>query len=502
LTSTGRVINTKIYFHFKGWVILENNKEKLGDNHKVRKSIKEKLKKNRKKIIIILAIFLCTLLIIYFGTAIYFMNRYYYGSEINGIDVSLKPVNEVMEQLESQLQTYKLNITERGGRVEQIMAADIGLKYNPENAFQSFKDGQNPFNWLSSLFNEEGYKLTVGTSYDEKMLKEQIDSLQCFDDSNIVEPKNASIKYEGNSYVIVDEINGAKVDKDILFMHAKETVDKKETTIDLEAIDSYIKPQYTSKSQKIIKARDILNKYVSTKITYTFGENEEVVDASIISDWLSVDDNYKVTFTEEKVKEYVDELAEKYNTLGKSKKFVTTAGKTISIKRGDYGWSINKTKETEFLTEAIKEGLIETKEPAYNQTALSHASNGIGNTYVEVDMANQHLWFYKNGKLVVDGPVVTGNVSRGYTTPEGVYRLKYKTRDAVLRGEDYASPVSFWMPFNGGIGLHDASWRSVFGGRIYRTNGSHGCINMQYKVVEVVYNNIRTGTPVICHNNR
>ena len=48
-----------------------------------------------------------------------------------------------------------------------------------------------------------------------------------------------------------------------------------------------------------------------------------------------------------------------------------------------------------------------------------------------------------------------------------VYTLKYKEADAVLRGDKqedgsygYEQPVDFWMPFNGGIGLHDASWRS------------------------------------------
>jgi hypothetical protein len=466
-------------------------------------SITEKPKNNRKKIIIGTTISLGALLVvIYFGMALYFTNHYYIGSEINGISVSGKSVKEVKEQMESELQAYSLSLKERGDKSEQITAADAGLKYNPEEAFENFKDGQNPFKWITSVFNKEGFKATIGTSYDEKLLKEKVDKLACFDNSNIIEPKNAGLKYEDNRYVIVDEINGAKVNKDILYKNVAEAVAMKETAIDLEAIDCYLKPQYTSKSQKIIEARNILNKYVSSKVNYTFGENEEILDGSTISKWLTIDDNYAVTFAEEKVGEYIDSLADKYNTYGKTRKFVTSSGKTINIKRGDYGWSINKDKETEALSTAIKEGQSITKEPAYTRTALSHASNGIGNTYVEIDMAGQHLWFYKNGKLIVQGPVVTGNVSQGHTTPVGIYKLKYKTRNAVLRGQDYAAPVSFWMPFNGGIGMHDASWRSNFGGKIYKTNGSHGCVNMQYKVVEVVYNNIRTGTPVICHNNR
>lgn len=106
---------------------------------------------------------------------------------------------------------------------------------------------------------------------------------------------------------------------------------------------------------------------------------------------------------------------------------------------------------------------------------------------------------YKNGSLVVQGDVVTGNVSENDATPAGVYRLKYKERNATLKGQGYSSPVSYWMPFNGGIGIHDANWRSVFGGEIYKTGGSHGCVNSPYDLAKTVFENIDAGTPVVCY---
>jgi lipoprotein-anchoring transpeptidase ErfK/SrfK len=99
----------------------------------------------------------------------------------------------------------------------------------------------------------------------------------------------------------------------------------------------------------------------------------------------------------------------------------------------------------------------------------------------------------------VEGDVVTGNVSLNDATPVGIYRLKYKEKNATLKGEGYSSPVSFWMPFNGGIGIHDANWRSVFGGEIYKTNGSHGCINSPYNLAQTIFDNINAGTPVVCY---
>ena len=55
------------------------------------------------------------------------------------------------------------------------------------------------------------------------------------------------------------------------------------------------------------------------------------------------------------------------------------------------------------------------------------------------------------------------------------------------------------MPFNGNIGIHDAGWRNKFGGNIYLTNGSHGCINSPPNLANTIFNNIDASTPVICY---
>lgn len=460
----------------------------------------EKPINKHKKIVTGIIISLCTLLVIYFGMAFYFMSHFYFGSEINGINVSGKAVDKVNEQMAYELQAYTLSLKERGGKIEKIKANEAGLKYNSEGEFKIFKEKQNPFKWISAFFNTEASKITEGVKYDEKLLKERVDKLSCFDSNNIIEPKNAGFKYVDNSYVIIDEVVGNKVDKDILYKHIAEAVLKRESAIDLEAIDCYIKPQYTSKSSKIIETKDMLNKYVSSKITYTFGENKEVLDGSTINKWVTTDENYVVTLDEGKVKEYIEALSKTYNTVGKSRNFASSSGRAINVGGGDYGWSINKAKETQALISAIKEGKIIEKEPAYTQAAYANGSNDIGSTYVEIDLTKQHLWFYKNGSLIAQGDVVTGNVSAGHTTPPGIYKLKYKQKDAVLRGPDYAAPVTFWMPFNGGIGLHDASWRNKFGGTIYKTAGSHGCVNCPYNLAKAIFENIQVGTPVVCYN--
>lgn len=459
----------------------------------------EKPVKKLNKVVIGIIISFCTLLVIYFGMVIFFLNHFYFGTEINSINVSGKTVMEVNKLMAAELQSYKLNLKERGGINEQIKAMDVGLKYSSGGEFKDFKDKQNPFKWILVCFTKKDTKMTEGVLYDNKLLKERVDKLSCFDSSKIIEPKNPSFRYTNNGYMILDEVEGNKVIKDILLAQVADAILMKKTNIDLDAINCYVKPQYTSKSQKVIEVKDILNKYVASKITYVFGGSREVLDGSTINKWLTVDDNLNITFDEGKVKNYIDMLTNTYNTIGRTRTFATSSGITINIGSGDYGWSINKAKEIQVLSTAIKEGKTMTKEPAYTQTALSRGQNDIGNTYVEIDLTKQHLWFYKNGTLVAQGDVVTGNVSANHSTPKGVYSLKYKQRNAILRGQDYAAPVNYWMPFNGGIGIHDASWRSVFGGNIYKTAGSHGCINCPYYLAKTIFENIEASTPVVCY---
>lgn len=494
---------------------IDESKEKQGENHEkeavreeeyqekieedpTKNLIKEFIKKH-KKVVIGIAIFLCTLLIIYLGMTQYFTSRFHYNTEVNGIDVSGDTIDEVKEVMATQLQTYTLILIERDGKQEQITASDIGLEYTSDEKLKELKDGQDPFKWILSIFNKNKDEMIVGYTYDEKMLKKSIDDLKCFDSSNLIEPKNPSFKYVDNKYVIVDEVPGNEVDKDSLYTHVVDSILNAETEIDLDALDCYVKPKFNSKSKEVIETSNILNKYISSKITYTFGNDKETLDGSIINKWVRINDNFEVTLDEERVKDFVNQLSKKYNTVGRLRNFITSSGRTIKVGGGDYGWSINKTKETESLISAIIEGKTITKEPVYSQAAFARGNNDIGNTYVEIDLSRQHIWFYKGGSLIVHGDIVTGNVSQNHTTPKGVYRLKYKAKDVVLRGDDYAVPVTFWMPFNGGIGIHDASWRSVFGGNIYKTNGSHGCINSPYNVAEAIYKNITPNTPVVCY---
>ena len=454
-------------------------------------------KKNSITFIIIITIF--TLLIIYLLISIYFKNHFFIGTYINGVNVSFKTVEEADNELLNESYNYVLEIRERNNVVEYIEGYKINFEYKRNNKIYELKKKQNGFLWPKFLLVQNVYNINNVYTYEKSLLDEEFNKLLCFAKENIIEPLDACFHYNGTEYEIIKEVYGNKVNKDYLHAYILNSVLIGRETIDLEEINAYEYPDFISTSEKVIEVQKQLNTFVSTIVYYSFDNEIEVLDGNIINEWLEVDQFMNVVFNEKKIKEYLKDLSIKYDTYGNTRNFKTTTGKIVEVVGGNYGWKIDKNKECDELINNIKSGKIIKKEPLYIQKAWGTRENDIGNTYVEINLTNQYLWFYKNGELIVQGDVVTGNVSRGNATPQGTYILNYKQKDATLKGAGYSSNVKYWMPFNCNIGIHDASWRGSFGGAIYKSDGSHGCVNTPEYLAKKIYENIEPGTPIVCY---
>ncbi len=450
----------------------------------------------RKIIIAITSIILFYLLI-----SLYFINHTFFNTVINGVDVSLKEHNDVDDIIKNYIKDYKLELIERNGEVEVILGQDIGMGYNEKNSISRVYHMQKSFKWISSLFGVQKYNVEDLFIYDKEGLENNINALKCLNE-HIIEPRSVSFKYLNNAYEAVAEVYGNKIHKDIFNKVIEMSILEGKMKIDLDEKGCYENPKYTLSSEKTQKTQDLLNKYVSTKVTYLFGRKNEIVDGSIINGWLSVDENLDVIIDEKAVNEYMLGLSRKYDTVSITRKFKTSTNKIVDVAGGFYGWKMDRIAETKALLESIKRGEIIEREPLYTQKAISREEDDIGNTYVEINITKQYLWFYKDGKLITQGSVVTGNPGRGYATRAGVYMINYKQKGSVLRGPNYEAEVTYWMPFNGNIGIHDANWRYAFGGEIYRRNGSHGCVNAPVYLAKKIFENIEEGTPVICYEEQ
>ncbi|MGL5152275.1 MAG: L,D-transpeptidase family protein [Clostridium sp.] len=435
---------------------------------------------------------------IYVGISIYYSSRFTLGSSINSISVSGKTVEEANEELTKAYKTYKLEIISDGKTKGEIKGTDINLTYNSHDEVKQFKEEQSSFNWVIGLFSGDEFEVTKELTYDDEKLKEIISKLD-LQEEKVVKSQSATFKYENEKFHVVDEVYGNEINKEKLHDEIVNALKSGKESLDLKGSGCYIEPKIKKDSEEASNVLNTLNKYISSKIEYVIGDDKKLIDGKVINTWVSVNENNEIVFDENKIKAFVTSFTGEYNTVGKTRNFKASSGKTVSVVGGDYGWSVNTAGESKWLIENIKEGKEAKREIEFAQKAFASGQNDIGDTYVEINLTKQHMWFYKNGALITEGDIVTGDQSKKYSTPQGVYRLKYKQKDTVLRGADYESPVTFWMPFNGGIGIHDASWRSTFGGTIYKNNGSHGCVNSPYKLAQAIFNNIEPNTPIVCY---
>ena len=473
-----------------------------------RKGVKKQAKKSMgKKPWIIAGSIIGALVVIYLGIAAFFMSHFLVNTSINGKDFSGKTVADVEAYLKEQVADYELTILEQNNVSDVITGSEISLAYKENSRVQDALENQRQLLWLISLFSESDTDITIEVEYDEAALEGKIQNLQAVT-AEQVDPVAAHPEYDGNSFVVAEEQYGTTVDMETLTAKIKEHITEFDTTLDMMDEECYVMPAYTSDSPEVQAACDEMNKYLKASITYPMDENV-VVDKDLISEWVTYDDEMKVAFNEDAVREWMREFGKKYDTLGSTRTITTPTGKTAEVSGGTYGWSVDEETETKNLINSIKNGEVAERAPAYKQTAASHGAQDWGSTYIEVDIAAQHMWYIVDGAVGMESDVVTGLPADGRDTPTGVYSILYTERDSTLKGEtdpetgkpSYETPVAFWMPFTWqGHGFHDATWQSSFGGSRYQTNGSHGCVNMPYDKAEQLFNMISAGTPVIIHN--
>lgn len=458
----------------------------------------------KKKKIVILVGVMAVLLLAAVGLAQGYVRTYFIrGTKVNGIDLSGKRIGS----LEKTIQNYALEVKQRKSGedsedtfTETISGNEIGLELGSNDSLYEIIEKQSVWDIFTGA--EQEYELENGLSYDDEALQEKVKQLKCLDEDYVTAPVNAKpagYNKEEKCYGITEEKPGNTLDEAQSIEAVKGAVSKLEESIDLAEADCYVKPEITSESEEITGIVNRLNKVVNTKITYTFGDDTEVLDGDTIHRWISVGQDENITIDEKKVKEYVAGLRKKYDTIFHDREFKTSYGTIVKVEGGDYGWWMDEEQEGKKLIKLIKKGKQVERTPEYRQKAVAFGEVDYGDTYVEVDLTGQHVFLVKKGKKVLETDCVTGNEARGNGTPQGTYSVTYKQRDATLKGETYRTPVDYWMPFNGGIGLHDANWRSRFGGTLYKYSGSHGCVNLPPSAAAKIYGMIEKGTPVICY---
>lgn len=455
-----------------------------------------------KKIVVGLIIILVVLTIAaYFVGVRYFTNHFLPGSTVNGFNCSYMTVEESEALLKEKIGAYVLTITTRYNGVESITADQAGLVFTSDGTIQRLMKEQDRYQWFLAFNQQISYELPEAASFDDMdKLKTAVQNLKCMQAENTEEPSDAYIQETEAGFVIVPESEGISLDRKAVMALIRQAVSSGVTSVNLEEEGCYKKPSVYRDDEQLVKNCQQMNDLTDIIITYDFADRTETVDRDVIKNWLIKDENGDYTLDRQQVAAYVNDLGYQYDTFGCTRNFRTYDGREITIQGGDYGWAIDQEAETEGLYQAILSGVTQVREPVYAYSAWSRDSNDIGYTYVEIDITNQRMVFYKDGSPIVDTPVVTGNPNvPGCETPTGCFALDAMKSPAVLALEDYSTPVTFWMPFCGNVGIHDATWRTQFGDNLYMLEGSHGCVNTPYDQAQIIYNNIDIGAPIVVY---
>ena len=447
----------------------------------------------------------------YGAASYYYADRFFEGTYINGINCSNKTAYEVEQLIASNVENYSIQVSARNQEAQTISGSQINYRYMSDGEVLSLLKQQKPYEWVRGFFETKSYTTQENVTFDKNLLQAEVKSLSCAQPENQVDPENAYVALEGSEFTIVPETEGSKLKVKEAYQALDDAISGSQTSIDLGSTpDVYAVAAVTSEDPTLQATKDAYNNYTRASITYTFGDQTVTLDGNTLKDWLEFDDKGQLvqddaTFTQH-IKDYVAQLASEHDTVGTTRSFNTTSGRTVSVYGSAYGWKINQDEEVAQLTEEIRTGAQVTREPVYSMRANAYGYNDIGSTYIEVDMTNQHMYYYQNGSIIFDSDIVSGDIRyEDRATPPGIFTLYYKKSPDVLRGQkkpdgtyEYETPVTYWMPFNGGIGFHDATWQDYFGGDRYTYAGSHGCINLPYDAAATLYNIIDSNVPIVC----
>ncbi|MCR5031599.1 MAG: L,D-transpeptidase/peptidoglycan binding protein [Lachnospiraceae bacterium] len=400
----------------------------------------------------------------------------------------------------SSTDAYVLSLTGREEAKDKICGEEVGLHYVFSSDLGDILSGQPIYIWPLSFFETHVFYLNQSAKLDDTLFERRFDALTFFNPDVEREPVNAYISdYDPrNGYTLIPEDNGTTLQKERTSDLIYDALIRMEPSLDLEEVGCYMNATITRDDPYLNANLNAMNTYVQADIFTDYLGDTVELSGKEISQWVQ-QGPYTAMLDRGAIAEYVADKAREYDTYGKTYDFQTTAGEEKRIPSYSFGFRTDRNKETAELIQLIKEGQEAKRTPIYSLEGYNKGQKGVGDSYVEINLSAQHLYLYQKGELMLETDFVSGNVSNGNTTPGGIYGITYKEKDATLRGETYVSHVHYWMPFNGNIGMHDATWRSEFGGEIYLTNGSHGCVNLPLSAARDIFEYMEKGYPVVCY---
>ncbi len=408
-------------------------------------------------------------------------------TKLYGIDVTGMTSYQAMAAIRNSINAYKLTLDVNGKPIT-FTGKDLGMSLSNEHFYKWFDE--------ALAGNEPD---TVG------LIKYNIsNALSMIYDFVAKKPVDATISYDKEklSFSVKPHEDGIEAD---VSPAEKALVDAISTLspyhgviIPTEPVEATIKSDDARLNSVIAEA----NGYLNLKITFTYNPKNmpsysETISRETLASFVTLGEDLSVTLNTNTIRSFIASKDGDFSD-GAKRGFMTTHGTVINLDVEYYDNVLDQETMYEDLMHCLTNKISPYKGTA-NFLDAEESHMAYGGNYIEIDLNNQCLWLYKNGQLITTSTLTSGTVLYGYCTPTGVYSILKKSTCVTLTGPTWSNYVTYWMPFSGPFGLHDATWRTNFGGTTYLRNGSHGCINLPFAQAETIFKNISVGTKVIIY---
>lgn len=451
-------------------------------------------------------------LVLYTADAIRLKDHFGMQITVNGQKVRGLTAEEAADELNEHFKNHRISVKENGEQVYGLSLGDAGYSLDTSvliPALEKIIKNQEP--GFSFMKEPEDVEMNYVVLRAEEVFAAAFTAGDVAGER--ADSADAYLNYNGEQqrFEIIPEVYGTKIHDEAFQSYMNSALEGPvqdehlSETIEVNLDDSvYIKPNVTAENPDLQGQMNTLNqqieRYQNTTVTYLFGDTTEVIDGNLICSWLVVENN-TVQLPEQPVREYVTQLATEYNTIYRDRNFKTTGGETVKVEHNEYGYRIDQEAEFQQLYQELASGERIEREPVYAKRGFKrNGKDDLAGSYIEVSIDRQHLWLYKDGTLITETDIVSGKPEKETATYKGAWPIAYKASPYVLSSELYGYEVSvtYWMPFVYGQGLHDMN-RSAFGGEIYKTNGSHGCVNLPKDKAKIIFDTIAKGYPIILY---
>lgn len=439
-------------------------------------------------------------IIIHLGISyIYYNNRFLPSTVINGEDCSGKTVSEVSEIMEEKVSDYQLSIVYNDIIVDELYGSDINMKFGDMGiVLQDICDHQKKISWIKGLvFESEPINTSKGLDYDASVLNSFINSSLVLSMTSTVKSENAGLEYSDGAYVIKPAVYGDEINKEAFVNKLVSSVNSLNTNLDINRDGCFIEPELTEDNKTLIKSCKEANKLIKNKIELNVTDDLFEIPVDIKKDWLTVDNTGALIFNENAFSKYMDRLDKSYSYSDEKREFETFHGDSVTVTGGDFSTGVDRASLVSSMSEAVLNDGDSRVVVAFNK----YNDSEIGDSYIEVDLSNQMLWMFKDGLQILSTPVITGKDDGDYSTPEGVYRLKSKTVNGSVTENGESKNVSYLMAVNGEVAICDAEWKNLFGGVVYKTDGSEGSVYVPNDAAKTIYENCYENMPVVMYHH-